>query len=184
MHWSAFFLRNFYSHTSLQSATPTRLSINTSFRRSSTICLVTPFFSITWRKPPPPALHTSFPSTSSSILLKICSIKVLLLLIWFYNLYLTVNSLRILGMLRHSACVTRQTHTSRYVLSISSNAAKRRFKDKKIYIVFYYNYINKKCNIFLQKNSRHLWRLRSDSELLIISRLRLPWSNLHRLSWQ
>ena len=29
------------------SATPTRLSINTSFRRSSTICLVTPFFSIT-----------------------------------------------------------------------------------------------------------------------------------------
>ena len=77
-------------------------------------------------------------------------------------------------MLRHSACVTRQTHTSRYVLSISSNAAKRRFKDKKIYIVFYYNYINKKCNIFLQKNSRHLWRLRSDSELLIISRLRLP----------
>lgn len=42
-----FFLRNFYSHTSLQSATPTRLSINTSFRRSSTICLVTPFFSIT-----------------------------------------------------------------------------------------------------------------------------------------
>ena len=96
-----------------------------------------------------PAPHTSFPSTSSSILLKICSIKVLLLLIWFYNLYLTVNSLRILGMLRHSACVTRQTHTSRYVLSISSNAAKRRFKDKKIYIVFYYNYINKKCNIFL-----------------------------------
>ena len=28
-----FFLWNFYSHTSLQSATPTRLSINTSFRR-------------------------------------------------------------------------------------------------------------------------------------------------------
>jgi hypothetical protein len=55
-----------------------------------------------------------------------------------------ISYLRILGMLRHSACVTRQTHTSRYVLSISSNAAKRRFKDKKIYVVFYYNYINKK----------------------------------------
>ena len=85
-----------------------------------------------------------------------------------------ISYLRILGMLRHSACVTRQTHTSRYVLSISLNAAKRRFKDKKIYIVFYYNYINKKMQHISTKNSRHLWRLRSDSELLIISHLRLP----------
>ena len=85
-----------------------------------------------------------------------------------------ISYLRILGMLRHSACVSRQTHTSRYVLSISSNAAKRRFKDKRFTSYFIITTSIKKCNIFLQKNSRHLWRLRSDSELLIISHLRLP----------
>ena len=85
-----------------------------------------------------------------------------------------ISYLRILGMLRHSACVSRQTHTSRYVLSISSNAAKRRFKDKRFTPYFITATSIKKCNIFLQKNSRNLWRLRSDSELLIILRLRLP----------
>lgn len=48
--------------------------------------------------------------------------------------------LRIFGMLRHSACVSRQTHTSRYVLSISSNAAKRRFKDYRPFVLFMSNY--------------------------------------------
>ena len=85
-----------------------------------------------------------------------------------------ISYLHIFGMLRHSACVSKQTHTSRYVLSISSNAAKRRFKDKRFTSCFIITTSIKKCNIFLQKNSRHLWRLRSDSELLIISRLRLP----------
>lgn len=81
--------------------------------------------------------------------------------------------LRIFGMLRHSACVSRQIFF-KICKSISSNAAKRRFKDKRFTSCFIITTSIKKCNIFLQKNSRHLWRLRSDSELLIISRLRLP----------
>ena len=89
-----------------------------------------------------------------------------------YNMVLFLSGLQEIPS--HSACVTRQTHTSRYVLSISSNAAKRRFKDKRFTSCFIITTSIKKCNIFLQKNSRHLWRLRSDSELLIISHLRLP----------
>lgn len=73
--------------------------------------------------------------------------------------------LRILGMLRHSAFIARQTLTSRYVLSISSNAAKRRFKDKRFTSSLIITILKKKCNIFLQKNSRHLWRLRFDFEI-------------------
>ena len=52
---------------------------------------------------------------------------------------------RILGMLRHSACVTRQI-LFKICKSISSNAAKRRFKDYKLFVLStcYYSFIAKK----------------------------------------
>lgn len=47
--------------------------------------------------------------------------------------------LRIFGMLRHSACVSRQIFF-KICKSISSNAAKRRFKDYRPFVLFMSNY--------------------------------------------
>ena len=47
--------------------------------------------------------------------------------------------LRIFGMLRHSACVSRQIFF-KICKSISSNAAKRRFKDYRLFVLFMSNY--------------------------------------------
>lgn len=50
-----------------------------------------------------------------------------------------ISYLRILGMLRHSACVTRQI-LFKICKSISLNAAKRRFKDYRPFVLFMSNY--------------------------------------------
>ena len=56
----------------------------------------------------------------------------------YHPLTLTAD-VRIFGMLRHSACVSRQIFF-KICKSISSNAAKRRFKDYRPFVLFMSNY--------------------------------------------